>query len=64
MEKKLEVHIIDNGDTFTVWQEGSLLVPKLTMEQAVRVAKLLQGSIVFHERAGQSIDLTEQRATA
>ena len=58
MGEQIEVHIIKNRDTFTVWQEGVMLVPKLTWNQAMTAAVRLGGRILLHED-DCTIDLTQ-----
>jgi hypothetical protein len=44
-----KVHIIKNRDgLFNVWQEGTVLVPRLEWPRAIAIAKKLGGTIVIH----------------
>jgi len=57
--EQIEVHILKRGDTYTVWQQGVMLVPKLTWDQAMTAADKLGGRILLHEEEC-TIDITER----
>lgn len=61
MGEQIEVHILKQGGTYTVWQEGVMLVPKLTWDQAMTAAHNLGGRILLHEEEC-TIDISERSA--
>ena len=45
-----DVHVISRGSAgYAVYQEGATLIPDLTWDRAIKLARTLGGKIVVHE---------------
>ncbi len=50
-----DVHIINRGDQFAVYQEGAALIPDLDWDRALVVARRLGGKIVVHASRDEAL---------